>query len=297
MLAPVTEIFCNLDDFYKQEFKLMHAYLLPNPNRQRQRLCRLSMSEIMTIIILFHLSHYRTFKDYYQECVQHDLKPYFPHLVSYNRFLELMPGAFLPLLIYLLSHKGKATGLYYTDSTDLPVCHNRRIFQHKTFKGITERGKTSVDWFYGFKLHLVINHLGELMSFSLTRGNVDDREPLMRLFKGLTGLGAADRGYISKEKTAQLAQQGLTFITRVKRNMKPKLFSAFEKFFLSQRCIIETVIEQLKFICQIDHTRHRSPFNFLTNLLSGLVAYLLKPRKPRIKLNYLPKNFTALTSS
>src|SRR5690349_10369690 len=101
MLAPVTEIFCNLDDFYKYEFNQMNPYLLPNPERKRQRSCRLSMSEIMTIIILFHLSHYRTFKDYYYACVQEDLKAYFPHLVSYNRFLELMPGAFLPLLIYL----------------------------------------------------------------------------------------------------------------------------------------------------------------------------------------------------
>lgn len=144
---------------------------------------------------------------------------------------------------------------------------------------------------------MAINPLGELMSFSLTPGNVDDREPLLWLFKDLKGIGAADRGYISKEKTAILAQQDLTFITRVKRNMKPKLFSTFENFFLSQRCIIETVIEQLKFICQIDHTRHRSPFNFLTNLLSGLVAYLLKPRKPCIKLNYLPKKLTALMPS
>lgn len=297
MLAPVTEIFCNLDDFYKCEFSQLNPYLLPNPKRQRQRPCRLSMSEIMTIIVLFHLSHYRTFKDYYQECVQNDLKAYFPKQVSYNRFLELMPGAFLPLLTYLLSHKGKATGFYFTDSTDLPVCHNRRIYNHKTFKGIAERGKTSVDWFYGFKLHLAINHLGELMSFSLTPGNVDDRGPLLWLFKGLKGIGAADRGYISKEKTAMLAQQNLTFITRAKRNMKPKVFSTFEKFFLSQRCIVETVIGQLKFICQIDHTRHRGPFNFLTNLLSGLVAYILKPRKPRIKVNYLPKKLAALMPS
>lgn len=297
MLAPVTEIFCHIDDFCKQALTQMNHYLLPNPKRQRQRPCRLSVSEIMTIIILFHLSHYRTFKDYYYECVQCDLKSYFPKLVSYNRFLELMPNTFLPLLTYLLSHKGKATGLYYTDSTDLPVCHNRRIFQHKTFKGIAARGKTSVDWFYGFKLHLTINHLGELMSFSLTPGNVDDRQPLLWLLKSLKGIGVADRGYISKEKTTQLAQQGLTFITRIKRNMKPKLFSTFEKFLLSQRCIVETVIEQLKFICQIDHTRHRSPFNFLTNLLSGLVAYVLKPRKPSIKLNHLPNKFAALMPS
>lgn len=137
-------------------------------------------------------------------------------------------------LNYLQSHKGKETDLYYVDSTDLPVCYNRRIYNHKTFKGIAERSKTSVDFFWGFKFHLIINQLGQLMSFSLTPGNVDDRKPLAWLFKRLTGTAAGDRGYISQEKTATLAENNLNFITRIKRNMKPKLFSAFEKVVLGQ---------------------------------------------------------------
>lgn len=287
MLAPITEIFCHIDDFCKLALTQMNPYLLPNPKRQRQKRCRMSLSEIMTLLVLFHLSHYRTFKDYYIDCVETHLKPYFPQLVSYNRFVELMPSAFLPLVAYLQSHKGKATGLYYVDSTDLPVCHNRRIFNQKTFQGIAERGRTSVDFFFGFKFHLVINQLGELMSFCITPGNVDDRKPLTWLFKELTGIAAGDRGYISQEKAAALAQNNLNFITRIKRNMKPRLFSAFEKTVLSKRCLVELVISQLKAFCQIDHTRHRSPFNFLINLLSGLVAYVLKPRKPYAKFKTL----------
>jgi len=294
MLAPIEEIFCHLDDFCKQALIHMNYYLLPNPQRQRQKYCQLCLSEIMTIMVLFHLSHYRTFKDYYRDCVVAHLKPYFPQLVSYNRFVELMPSAFLPLVVYLQYHKGEETGLYYVDSTDLPVCHNRRIFAHQTFKGIAERGKTSVDFFFGFKLHLVINQLGQLMSFCLTPGNVDDRKPLAWLFKGLTGTGAGDRGYISKEKAAALAEHDLNFITRVKRNMKPKLFSAFEKTVLGQRGLVELVISQLKSFCQIDHTRHRSPFNFLVNVLSGLVAYVLKPRKPYARFKNLPSNLMML---
>lgn len=285
MLAPIVEIFCDLDDFYKQEFKNINAYLLPNPHRQRQRPCRLSSSEIMTIMVLFHLSHYRTFKDYYHACVLIDLRAYFPQVVSYNRFVELMPHVLLPLLAYLLARKGQITGQYYVDSTDLPVCHNRRIYHHATFRGIAQRGKTSVDWFYGLKLHLVINQLGELMSFSLTQGNVDDRTPLLTLFKELKGLAAGDRGYISQKKTNLLAQQGLTFLTRVRRNMKATTLTAVEKFFLSKRCLVELVIAQLKSLCQIDHTRHRSPINFLVNLFSGLAAYIVRPRKLIIKKN------------
>ncbi|HEN4771761.1 TPA: hypothetical protein U5499_003143 [Legionella pneumophila] len=151
MLAPIVEIFCDIDDFCKGWFKEKSPYLLPSPNRKRQRPCRLSASEIMTVMILFHLSHYRTFKDYYRECVEMDMKSYFPKLVSYNRFVEIMSSVVTPLSAYLLSHMGKKTGLYYVDSTTLKVCHNKRIHRHKTFAGIAERGKSSMGWFFGFK--------------------------------------------------------------------------------------------------------------------------------------------------
>lgn len=215
MLAPIVEIFCDIDDFCKDWFKEMSPYLLPNPHRQRQRSCQLAASEIMTIVVLFHLSHYRTFKDYYRDCVQVYLKTYFPRVVSYNRFVEIMASIFTPLLAYLLSRLGQKTGLYYVDSTALKVCHNRRIGRHKTFQGIAQRGKTSMGWFFGFKLHIVINHLGEIVSFCLTKGNVDDRQPLEQLFKNLQGLGAGDKGYISQKKEQSLLQKGLKLITRI----------------------------------------------------------------------------------
>lgn len=297
MLAPVVEIFCDIDDFCKSWFQETSSYLLPDPNRKRERKCRLAASEIMAIAILFHLSHYRTFKDYYRHCVETHLKSYFPELVSYNRFVEIMASVITPLSAYLLSRLGGKTGLYYVDSTMLKVCHNRRIHRHKTFRGIAERGKTSVGWFYGFKLHIVINHKGELVSFCITRGNIDDRKPLEQLFNNLDGLAAGDKGYLSKKKEETLLQQGLKLITRVRRNMKEKAMSTFEKYFLSQRGIVETVIDQLKSICQIEHTRHRKPDNFLINLLAGLMAYMIKPRKPSLNIHPLAENPRLLMSS
>jgi hypothetical protein len=297
MLAQVVEIFCDIDDFCKQWFDKISPYLLPNPNRKRQRLCRMSASEIMTIVILFHLSHYRTFKDYYRDCIEAPLKPYFPNLVSYNRFVEMMASVFSPLSAYLLSRVGEKTGLYYVDSTTLKVCHNRRIHRHKTFRGIAERGKSSMGWFYGLKLHVVINHKGEIVSFCVTRGNIDDRKPLEQLFRNLEGLAAGDKGYLSKQKEEKLLQQGLKLITRVKRNMKEKTMTSFEKYFLGQRGIVETVIDQFKSICQIEHTRHRKPENFLINLISGLMAYMLRPKKPSLKIHSLNKNSRLLMSS
>ena len=282
LLAPIVEIFCDIDEFCKSHVKELANKLFPLPQGKRQRKTELSESEMMTIMIVFHLSHYRTFKDFYVNCVLGQLYREFPKAVSYPRFIALMPRMLAPLTAYVLSRTGKHTGLYYLDSTKMVVCHNRRIYRNKVFKGIAERGHCSVGFFYGFKLHLVINHEGEIVSFCITKGNVDDRQVVKKLMRGLVGFGAGDKGYLSKNLEEVLAKQGLKLITRVKKNMKKRILSAFEKFFLYQRSIVETVIGQLKSICHIEHTRHRSPVNFLVNLVSGLAGYCLKPRKPSI---------------
>lgn len=297
MLAPIVEIFCEIDDFCKEFHRNESEYLLPNSNRKRIRHCRMASSEIMTIIILFHLSHYRTFKDYYHECIIKYLKQYFPDLVSYNRFVELKSFV-IPILASYMKYKcGSATGLYYIDSTTLKVCRNQRIHNHKVFDKIAKRGKSSMGWFFGFKMHLVINHKGEIMSFCLTPGNVDDRKPMETLFNNLRGTACGDKGYISKHKAQTLFEQGLNFITKVKSNMKKIARSSFEKYILAQRSIVETVIEQLKSICLIEHSRHRKPDNFLANTLAALIAYSLKPRKPSISQRFLMDNAFTLTSS
>ena len=282
LLAPIVEIFCDVDDFYKNHTKLTTNKKLPMHSGKRQRKTEMSEGEMMTIMILFHLSHYRTFKDFYFDCILGQFRTEFPKAVSYPRFVALMPRLLEPLVAYVLSRTGKHTGLYYLDSTKMVVCHNRRIYRNKVFKGIAERGHCSVGFFYGFKLHLAINHQGEIVSFCITKGNVDDRQVVEKLMNGLTGLGAGDKGYLGKDLQESLARQGLKLITKVRKNMKKKMLNAFEKFFLYQRNIIETVIDQLKSICHIEHTRHRSPVNFLVNLVSGLAGYCLKPRKPAI---------------
>ena len=282
ILAPIVEIFCDIDDFYKSHSKKTANKFLPLAPDKRQRKTELSISEMMTIMILFHLSHYRTFKHFYLDCILGQLSREFPKAISYPRFVALMPRLLSSLTAYVLSRTGKHTGLYYLDSTKMVACHNRRIYRNKVFKGVAERGHCSVGFFYGFKLHLAINHQGEIVSFCITKGNVDDREVVEKLTQGLNGFAAGDKGYISKKLTESLAKKGLKLITKVRKNMKKKMLSAFEKFFLYQRSIIETVIDQLKSICHIEHTRHRSPVNFLVNLISGLAGYCLKPKKPSI---------------
>ena len=213
------------------------------------------------------------------------MKSYFPQALSYNRFVEIQSNVLMPLSLFILSRAGDKTGCYFIDSTTLPVCHDKRVRRHKVFKGLAAQSHSTMGWFYGFKLHLIINQQGELMSFCVTKGNVDDRKVVEKLSKDLTGIIAGDKGYLGKKLKADLAEKNLNLVTKVRRNMKQQTLSAFEKFFLSKRGLVETVIGQLKSICHMQHTRHRSPTNFFVNLVGALAAYALKPNKPKINLS------------
>jgi len=280
------ELFIDVDDFWQVFFPIWKQRLLVSGNAQRMRQTQLSMSEIMTIIIHFHQSGYRNFKAYYIGYVQKHLQSEFPDLVSYNRFVELIPRALIPLLAYMRGRKGTCTGISFVDSTPLKACHNRRIKRHKVFAGLADRGKSSMGWFFGFKLHLVVNELGEILAFQLTPGNVDDRKPVPKMSEKLFGKLFGDRGYISKALFLELYNQGLMLITTLRKNMKNQLMCLDDKLLLRKRSIIETINDQLKNISQIEHSRHRSYPNFIVNLLAGLIAYTFQPKKPAINFSH-----------
>jgi len=243
----------------------------------------LNMSEVMTIIVAYHQSNFKHFKAYYHYLLFAHRKD-FPKLLSYNRFVELFSSALLPLCAYLNFRKGKTTGISYIDSTSITVCHNRRIRRNRVFQGLASRGKTTMGWFYGFKLHLIVNHVGELLSFTINKGNTDDRVPVMNLCKNISGKLYGDKGYISQKLFENLFEKGIQLITGVRSKMKNKLLSLEDKLLLRKRFIIETINDQLKNISDIDHTRHRSPTNFLVNLIAGLIAYTHQDKKPSIKM-------------
>jgi len=280
------ELFCEVDDFWQAFRPYWQHQLLVEGKIKRNRKTNLSESEMMTIVILFHQSSYRTFKAFYTKYVQKHLSKEFPELVSYNRFVELQPRVLLPLMVYLrLYCLGDCTGISFIDSTPLAVCHNRRIERHKVFDGLAQRGKTSMGWFYGFKLHLVVNDRGDILAFHLTPGNVDDRQPLPLLSKNLFGKLFGDRGYISKALSTELFEDGVQLITSLRKNMKNQLLPLHDKLLLRKRSIIETINDQLKNISQIEHSRHRSVSNFMVNLLAGLIAYCHRPKKPSLHLD------------
>ena len=277
------ELFVEVDDFC-QEFERWAApqQLLGKAKRGPAPL--MSASEIMTIVIHFHQVGYRNFKHYYRKHVCKHLFTEFPRLVSYGRFVELMPSVGLVLCAYLQSRFGRGTGIAFVDSTPVAVCHNRRIARHRVFRNLAARGRNTMGWFYGFKLHLIVSDLGELLAVHLTPGNVDDRKPLEGMTKDLYGKLFGDRGYLSQALFETLYERGLELVSSLRKNMKNQLMLISDRLLLRKRFIIETISDQLKNISQIEHTRHRSPANFAVNLLAGLIAYTHQPKKPSLHL-------------
>lgn len=286
-MTSLEELFCHIDDFCQIFEPKWQNTLIGNGVRHRRRSRCLQLSEVMTILVSFHQHACRNFKHFYQNHVCRYWRAEFPQLPSYQRFVDWIPSTLMGLCVYLKHCFGRCSGISFVDSTSLKVCHNRRIRQHRVFEGLAHRGKTSVDWFFGFKLHLVVNEHGELLNISLTPGNTDDRKPVPELLSGLWGKVFADRGYVSKELAHQLLSDfGIEFFAKPRRNMTNQLMRLTDKLLARKRSIIETIIDQLKNISQIEHSRHRSPVNFMVNLLCGLIAYCHKPKKPALQIEW-----------
>lgn len=289
MKKDITELFAFIDDFCNAAHQFLNKTLIGKEIKAKKptRAPEMSDSEIMTLVLLYHQSPCKNFKYYYNSYVQL-YKLEFPKLVSYERFVQLKPRIlqYLTMLMNWLIEQTSPTGVSFIDSTPIKVCHNKRIKRNKVFKGFGQIGKSTMGWFYGFKLHLIINDRGEIQSLRLTPGNVDDRKPVPSMTKHLVGLLFGDKGYIKADLFTELHERGLKLVTGIKKNMDNKLMLLLEKALLRKRSIIETVFDYLKNKFEIEHTRHRSIWNFLVHILSTLIVYSLKPTKPSIKRSF-----------
>ena len=291
--ANIIEIFCFLDEFCKYfEPELKKRAISTSRKLHRNRPGRMSDSEIMTILVLFHTSRFRDLKSFYLGYICQHMRKEFPHVISYNRFVERQAKVGLHLLLFFQTCAlGKCTGISIIDSTPLVSCHIKRMHIHKTMRGWAQKGKCTMGWFYGFKLHLVINDKGEIIQWQLTPGNCDDREPLKnkKFTERLFGKLFADRGYISQDLFEGLFVDDIHLVTKIRRNMKNSLMNLYDKIMLRKRSVIETVNDELKNVCHIEHTRHRSIDNFASNLFAGLIAYNLLPKKPEMNIEIIDK--------
>ncbi|BDD11802.1 transposase (plasmid) [Fulvitalea axinellae] len=278
----LTEIFIASDDFCKRLDEYHKEKGIGN-QKKSGRPATMSDSEIMTVLIFFHLSGIRCFKWYYNNVLMVYLRSYFPDLPDYTTFLTASNRVFAPMTLFMQAVRlSPRTGHNYVDSKPLAVCHNKRIKQHRVFAGIAKRGKSSMGWFFGFKLHAVINEYGQLVVVRISSGNVSDNnhKMLRSLTKDLQGFLYGDKGYISKLRD-ELRGKGLTLVTKLRSKMRPKEMLAEEqKHYLKHRRLIESAFDILKHVCQIEHSRHRSVKGFLINTIAALLAYTFLDKTP-----------------
>jgi hypothetical protein len=282
------EIYYEVDEFCQQESAFLLKILRHMGYCRKDHPCSLSLSEVMTIMIYYHYSDYRHFKAYYMKCILGTLDSDFPTAPSYNRFVELIPRAFLPLCAFVIHRcKGaKKTGIYFLDSTKLPVCFITRAHCHKVFRGWASKGKTSTGWFFGLKLHLIINNWGELVNFYLSTGSKADNDALIlfRMTQELFGTFYTDAGYqMNEEKRLLLELDRLrTFIVKPRSNSKKKTQPVLQKDVLwhKKRPTIESVIDIQKEHLDLNLSRQRSPINGFVTVFANLAAYSFYPKKP-----------------
>ena len=274
----ITDIFCIVDEFQKEFDSVTQKFILGNKPKQPPKM---SSSEVISIALFFHLSGFRCFKHFYLFYILRHMTTEFPKTVSYNRFTELMQANLMSMTVFAKTCcLGACTGISFVDSTPIRVCKNKRIKRNKVYKGLAATEKSTVGWFYGFKLHIIINDKGEIISFCITQANVDDREPLKNegFLRNVFGKLFADKGYIGKQLFEALFVDDIHLVTSIRNNMKNSLMTMSEKLYLRKHSVIETVNDELKNICQVEHSRHRSFGNFLTNLISAIIAYHFLPK-------------------
>jgi hypothetical protein len=236
----LTHLFGDVDDFCQTFIPAWQEKQLTNGDKKRNRAHRMSYGEMITLLVSYHVrKHWRSA---------------FPGLLSYNRSIELLPHIIGPLTAFMNSRCVTLQGIAFIDSTPLKVCKNSRIPRHKNFVNETGRGQSSTGWFYGFNLHLVVNDQGDILSFCITVGNVDDKKPVPKRVKSLTGRLFGDRGYISQKLAQLLASRHIKLTTTLKKNMKAQAIDAFDQLLLRKRSLIETINDQLKNIYDQEHS-------------------------------------------
>ena len=287
MKKDITSLFCFIDDFCKAIEKDIKSHQITYGNfpKNPTRTSGLKNSEIMTIMLMFHESPFKNFKYFYKFCMPL-YRSEFPKMPTYERFVFLMSRVLYLFVILLTCMLRRDSKIGYIDSTPINVCHIKRRYSHKVFKGLAVKSKSTKGWFFGFKLHIVIDTKGNLMNVKMTKGNVDDRSPVLQMTKDMTGFLFGDRGYISKELFLKLLVRGLKLITGIKSNMKNRLITLNEKILLRKRSLVETIFDYLKNKFMLEHTPHRSIFNFLIHIVSTLIAYQMKHTKPHISMKY-----------
>lgn len=253
--------------------------------KKRLRRSRMELAELLTMQIWFHFSGFKNFKKYYKDYVLKHFKDCF-FLVSYAQYNKMANEIPFLLDLFLKSRLKKNDSIFFIDATSLAICHPVRARHNQVFAKEASFGYSTLHGqFFGFKLHLIVNHKGEIANYALSSANHHDSQYMIDLSKGLEGLLCGDKAYISDERRQKLAKQNLKLLTETRKNMHYKnIFCGIEKFIMGHRNLIEAVFNKLKNVFHIQTNRSRSVCGFMTHCISALLAYTFDPKKPAIAL-------------
>jgi hypothetical protein len=282
-MIGIEELYCEVDDFCRNVCNEIQSKLIGQGVTVTVDTPGLNLSEVLTILIYYHFSKFDCIKNYYLVKVYWEFKKYFPKLPSYNRFIERIKEVPMLAALYLKYKQAKFNGEGYIDSTPLEVCTKKRVHSHKVFKFEANLGKSSKGWFYGFKLHVICDFMGNIVKCKITSGNEHDLKVGAQMLDGLQGKIYGDKGYIGKKEFLMLVDQGLFLITGIRKNMKNRLLELWDKILLKKRSLIESVFNLMKQIFHLEHSRHRSVVNAAVYVITTVIAYCWKPTKPKIK--------------
>jgi len=282
MKKCITTVYYLVANFCKIYNEWENNKLITN-EQKRHRQGKLSLCELLTIVLYFYLSPCRDFKNYYLYHLPYKYRGYFT-LPSYSRIIQLWPRLILPLVLLMQVLRGDDTGIYFIDSTKLAICHNKRTNNNKVFGKIAKVGMSSYGWFMGFKLHLIINSKAEIMAIKITKGNANDLSAVLNMTQGLQGKIFGDKGYISKDLFNKLYYQNLRLFTGIRKDMNNHLLELEDKKLLRKRSLIEAVFNVLKNRMGAEHSRHRSPVNFLVHILACVASYAINKLSLKLDL-------------
>jgi hypothetical protein len=278
--TKLTEIFVETDDFLLDLAQQTTAQGLSEP----QWHSRFARSEVITTLVAYHHSGRKCFKYFYCQDVLKTYQSWLPDAPCYERFVALIPHVVLELYLLLKSRCQPALAENYVDSKPLKACHIKREAQHKVMVDWASKGKGTLGWFYGFKMHVVINREAQLVNFLLTAGNVADNnhQVLNYLFKEIEGKVYGDKGYLSVLKE-ELLDKGVDLMPKMRRNgKKDAIVHQKDAYYHRHRGLIESVFGQCVGLIDLEHTRHRAPLNCFCHMFAALLAYTFADQHPRI---------------
>jgi hypothetical protein len=284
-MIDLTELYVEIDDFCRKLSDGLNHHLVGSGKVINIDTSGLNLSEVLTILVYYHFSRFDCIKHYYLIKLLGGYKKDFPKLPSYNRFVERIKEVAWLAALYLQYKQVQFSGNGYIDSTPLKVCNKKRTHSHKVFKFVATLGKSSMGWFYGFKLHVICDFMGNIIKCRITHGATNDLKAGKEMMKDLVGKIFADKGYIGKKEFLALLEKGLILVTGIKKNMKNRLLAIWDKILLKKRSLIESVFNIMKNILHLEHSRHRSVVNAGIYYITTLIAYCWKPNKPKIKFN------------